>query len=71
MAKSERIPDVDVITAAVREQATDEDHIVKNHADVALGRLGGLNGGRARAERLTSTRRSEIAKKAAFARWRE
>lgn len=35
----------------------------------ALGRLGGLKGGRVRAERLTSERRVEIAKKAALARW--
>ena len=35
----------------------------------ALGRLGGLNGGRARAAKLTPERRVEIAKKAAQARW--
>ena len=35
----------------------------------ALGHLGGLKGGRARAERLTPERRVEIAKKAAMARW--
>ena len=35
----------------------------------ALGRAGGLKGGRARAEKLSSTRRIEIAKKAARARW--
>ncbi len=35
----------------------------------ALGRLGGLKGGKARAERLTPERRTEIAKKAAKARW--
>ena len=35
----------------------------------ALGRLGGLKGGKARAARLTSERRVEIAKKAALARW--
>lgn len=35
----------------------------------ALGRLGGLRGGRVRAERLTPERRVEIAKKAAKARW--
>ncbi|MFC1909465.1 hypothetical protein ACFLXD_06445 [Chloroflexota bacterium] len=34
-----------------------------------LGRLGGLKGGKARAESLTPERRSEIAKKAAQARW--
>lgn len=36
----------------------------------ALGQLGGLKGGKkARAEKLTSERRTEIAKKAAQARW--
>jgi len=35
----------------------------------ALGRLGGLKGGKARAEKLTPERRTEIAKKAAQARW--
>ncbi len=35
----------------------------------ALGRKGGLKGGKARAEKLTSEQRSEIAKKAALARW--
>jgi hypothetical protein len=41
----------------------------KNPAAVALGRLGGLKGGPARAEKLSSTRRSEIARRAARARW--
>lgn len=41
----------------------------KNPAAVALGRLGGLKGGRARAESLTAKKRSEIAKKAAVSRW--
>ncbi|MBI4408653.1 MAG: hypothetical protein HY561_03020 [Gemmatimonadetes bacterium] len=36
---------------------------------VALGRLGGLKGGRARAEALTPERRREIGRKAAQARW--
>ena len=35
----------------------------------ALGRLGGLKGGKARAAILTPERRAEIAKKAALARW--
>jgi hypothetical protein len=33
------------------------------------GRLGGLKGGKARAEKLTPEQRSEIARKAAKARW--
>ena len=41
----------------------------KNPAAVALGRLGGLKGGKARAESLSKKKRSEIAKKAAAARW--
>lgn len=42
----------------------------KNPAAVALGRLGGLKGGAARAAKLTAEQRSEIAKKAAKTRWK-
>lgn len=42
----------------------------KNPAAVALGRLGGLKGGKARAASLSKKERSEIAKKAASARWK-
>jgi hypothetical protein len=41
----------------------------KNAAAVALGRLGGLKGGKARAERLDPEYRKKIAKKAAMTRW--
>ena len=41
----------------------------KNPHAVALGRLGGLKGGKARSKKLTPEQRSEIAKKAARARW--
>lgn len=41
----------------------------KNPAAVALGRLGGLKGGRARADKLSDKRKSEIARKAAQTRW--
>jgi hypothetical protein len=43
----------------------------KNAAAVYLGRLGGKKGGHARAAKLTKERRSEIARKAAQARWKE
>ena len=43
----------------------------KNPAAVALGRLGGLKGGKARAESLSPDRRTEIARKAARARWKK
>ena len=41
----------------------------KNPAAVMLGRLGGLKGGKARAERLTALEREKIARSAARARW--
>jgi hypothetical protein len=40
-------------------------------AAAALGRRGGLKGGKARAEKLSSEERSEIARKAAAARWKK
>ncbi len=41
----------------------------KNPAAVALGRLGGVKGGAARAAKLTAEQRKEIAQRAAKARW--
>ena len=42
----------------------------KNPAAVELGRLGGLKGGAARAAKLTPKKRSQIAARAAKARWK-
>jgi hypothetical protein len=41
----------------------------KDPAAVALGRKGGLKGGKARAAKMTKKQRSEAARKAALARW--
>ena len=41
----------------------------KNQAAVALGRLGGNKGGKARAAKLTAEQRKTIAKRAADMRW--
>jgi hypothetical protein len=41
----------------------------KNPAAVALGRLGGKKGGKARAEKLSTRKKRQIARKAANARW--
>lgn len=41
----------------------------KNPAAVALGRLGGLKGGKARAKKLTPEERKAIAQQAAKTRW--
>ena len=67
--------DINALAAAIVAEATDEDrepedpYEGKDPAAVELGRQGGLKGGRARAEKLTPERRSEIAKRAAAARW--
>lgn len=54
---------------ATGEKPTPEEPSTKNPAAVELGRLGGLKGGKARAESLSKKRRKEIAQKAANARW--
>jgi hypothetical protein len=43
----------------------------KDPAAVALGRKGGLKGGRARADSMSPEQRSEVAKRAAAARWKK
>ena len=67
--------DPNVTAFNVVQEATAEDEAEappeKNPAAVALGRLGGLSGGRARAEKLSPDRRSEIARLAAQARWKK
>jgi hypothetical protein len=47
------------------------DKPAKNPAAVALGKLGGAKGGKARAAKLTPERRREIAEAAAAARWQK
>jgi hypothetical protein len=58
---------VDMATGMVPPEP--EPASAKNPAAVALGRLGGLKGGKARAKALTKKERSEAAKTAAKARW--
>jgi hypothetical protein len=73
-SKKKNIRDVNVLASSIIEQATGEktpksENSKKNPAAVALGRLGGLKGGKARANKLTSEQRKEIAQKAAKSRW--
>ena len=58
---------VDIATGQVEDKPDDEG---KNPHAVALGRMGGLKGGKARAKALSSERRSEIARQAARRRWK-
>ena len=82
-SKPKKAPAFDPNTIASRivDQATSEEpsepeadakpeEPAKNPAAVALGRMGGLKGGAARAKSLSKKRRADIAKKAARARWR-
>ncbi len=66
---SKKNEDVNSLAASIVEQATGEPIHEKNPAAVALGRLGGLKGGKARADKLSPKRRKEIAQKAAKSRW--
>jgi hypothetical protein len=77
--KKKRPVDLNQLAASIVADATaDEDATPvdqtqpgKNPAAVELGRLGGLRGGKARAEKLTPEERAEIARIAAQARWKK
>ena len=61
-----------VVEKSIGEKLTGEPldkELEKNPHAVALGQLGGQRGGKARAAKLSARRRSEIAQKAAKARW--
>jgi hypothetical protein len=72
-SSKKRLRDLNAMAASIVGDATGEappeEPSSKNPAAVALGRLGGLKGGKARAMKLSAKRRSEIAKKAARTRW--
>lgn len=57
---------VDIATGETQDQDPDAG---KDPAAIRRGQLGGIKGGKARADSLSSKKRSEIAKKAASTRW--
>ena len=62
--KKNEIPDLNQLAASIVREATGQPAVEphrKNPAAVALGRLGGLKGGPARARALSAKRRREIA----------
>lgn len=66
--------DVNELAAQLVDEATGDEPPAdpdagKDPAAVALGRKGGLKGGKARAASMTPEQRSEAARKAAQARW--
>jgi hypothetical protein len=70
---SKKPRDLNRLASAIVQEATGEAPEVapseKNPHAVALARLGGMKGGKARANKLTPEQRREIARKAAKARW--
>jgi hypothetical protein len=72
MERPKRPRDVNQLAKQIVDEATGQAEPVEDTRDplaVELGRRGGLKGGKARAEKLSPERRSEIAKKAAEKRW--
>lgn len=71
--KKKKSRDINVLASQIVQESIGEELVQredgKNPAAVALGRLGGLKGGKVRASKLTPEQRKEIAKKAAQARW--
>jgi len=74
-SRKHRPADLNSLAASIVADSTDEDEDDqpaddgKDPAAVALGRKGGLKGGKARAAKLTPEQRSEIARNAAATRW--
>ena len=75
MAKSKRPTDINQKAKSIVDIATGDSEDSLKEKDLikaaasAMGRKGGLIGGNARAKSLSAKKRSEIAKKAAQARW--
>lgn len=74
MTKHSRPRDVNSLAKRLVDEATGEAEDFdpdqgKDPAAVSRGRKGGLTGGRARANKLSASERSESARKAALARW--
>lgn len=72
--KSKKTEDLNEMAYAIAQAMAQLDEptkepAIKNPAAVALGRLGGLKGGKARAQSLSAEKRKEIAQKAAQKRW--
>ena len=63
--------DVNQIAASIIERIAGVNLEGKDPAAVALGRKGGLKGGKARAAKLSPEVRKRIAKRAAQARWKK
>lgn len=76
MSRSRKKPkDPNVLAYQIVRQSTEQEEVPKRSPIseylAEIGRKGGLKGGKARAKSLSVRKRTEIAKKAAKARWRQ
>ena len=74
MSKRPKNLDLNQLAKRIVDEAIGDEPITlepaqKDQAAVNRGRLGGLKGGKARADKLTEEQRMEIAKKSASERW--
>lgn len=74
--KKKRPRDLTQLAKSIVDEATnqlppEEAEESEKSPKAKAGRKGGLKGGRARAEKLSRKKRSEIAKKAALKRWKK
>jgi hypothetical protein len=60
---------VDIATGAIEDREPTPEERGKDPAAVALGKRGGIKGGKSRAGNMTAEQRSAAAKKAAMSRW--
>ena len=68
-SRKPRPSDLNQLAKSIVQDTTEDSLPEKNPAAVALGHLGGLKGGPARAAKLSAKKRKAIAQKAAKARW--
>ncbi|WP_394809625.1 histone H1 [Nitrosomonas sp.] len=76
MSKRPKNMDLNQLAKCIVDEATGEiepepEIDEKKKAAIESGRLGGLKGGKSRAEKLTPEERADIARTAAEARWRK
>ncbi len=69
--KKKRPTDMNQLAKSIVDDATSDEPDAEESPKAVAGRKGGQKGGKARADSLTSEERSEIARKAAKARWSE
>lgn len=70
--RSSRKLDINQLAAEILKATTENTpKTAKNPHAAALGKLGGLKGGKARAAKLSPRQRTKIARKAAKARWKK